>query len=373
MRRIVSVYGSDLDLSEKKLQRRSAIIEEIIHTEESYVSDMETLLKLFVRPLLQETKSEASHESAATAAASIMKHDDVDHLFSCIPVILKSNSKFLTAIKATPSMSNTITGQSEYVANTMQEHIPQLGGYTQYLSVFQSASAILHEAKASNTAFAEFLRNNESRGRCRTDFFSMLIMPVQRIPRYRLLVQELLGHTSALHVDHMPLTQCLKAVTDTAARINAACDNIGESHHNRLITSLLNAAKGIGTKLSVDETLIMETEVQLVRLCNCGSSVGSDGDVGKSPSGETKANVDENTELGVGDSTAATGKTKYKYKVILYAHALYLVRIDGSHEWEVVSVAQIDGTLSATLTNDNSVMVHWAGADRYEVACDDFC
>ena len=65
-------------------------------------------------------------------------------------------------------------------------------------------------------------------------------------------------------------------------------------------------------------------------------------------------------------------KTKYKYKVILYAHALYLVRIDGSHEWEVVSVAQIDGTLSATLTNDNSVMVHWAGADRYEVACDDF-
>ncbi len=49
---------------------------------------------------------------------------------------------------------------------------------------------------------------------------ALLIMPVQRIPRYELLIKELLKHTSVEHQDHTLLVRGQKEVHTLATKIN---------------------------------------------------------------------------------------------------------------------------------------------------------
>jgi hypothetical protein len=49
---------------------------------------------------------------------------------------------------------------------------------------------------------------------------SYLIAPIQRIPRYKLLIQELIKHTDKGHPDAQHLGAALKFISDTARHIN---------------------------------------------------------------------------------------------------------------------------------------------------------
>lgn len=51
---------------------------------------------------------------------------------------------------------------------------------------------------------------------------ALLILPVQRIPRYRLLLQELLKRTPSDHVDYQSLEKALNAIIEIAAKVNEA-------------------------------------------------------------------------------------------------------------------------------------------------------
>ena len=369
MRRIVSVYGADLDISEKKLKRRSTIIEEIIHTEESYITDLEVLLDLFIRPLTRSSVDEvknrrgsmSDYASAAEAtiaeSATIIKDSNIKHLFSCIPIIIKANTELLKALKDFSSMGKTVTGQSQYIGNTMLEMVPSLSGYTQYLSVFEPASSALHEARDSNRAFDKFLRSNEARGRCRTDFFSMLIMPVQRIPRYKLLVRELLSHTSPLHEDYDVLTMCMKAIGDMSSRINKACDDLEKTHRTQQVASLLNSASGLKVEIRIEDELLMDMKVHLVRIFNHPG---------------IKIPPESKSRHPAEISQQKYEPAKMNHIMVVYKHIVilaYVSRID--HTWEILSVGNIDGTLSATLTQDGTLMLKWGGSDKYEVGGND--
>ena len=55
--------------------------------------------------------------------------------------------------------------------------------------------------------FAENAQNPACKGQSLQSFF---ILPIQRIPRYKLLVEELLKHTPITHPDHSTLSEALK-------------------------------------------------------------------------------------------------------------------------------------------------------------------
>ena len=47
-----------------------------------------------------------------------------------------------------------------------------------------------------------------------------LIRPIQRIPRYEMLLSELLKNTPECHADHIPVQSALKAIKLTATSVN---------------------------------------------------------------------------------------------------------------------------------------------------------
>ena len=66
-----------------------------------------------------------------------------------------------------------------------------------------------------------------------SNVFSLLIMPVQRLPRYVLLFQELLGETSPTHPDYENLQQAVTKAKEISTHINE--DVTTEEHRQKMI------------------------------------------------------------------------------------------------------------------------------------------
>jgi len=109
------------------------------------------------------------------------------------------------------------------VGNVMLQFSPFFKMYNQYVAGHSAALTLLGELTATEGGFADWLRRMEMspEGGGQT-LASFLIMPVQRVPRYALLLKELLGQTPESHCDHGPMQKALGVVESSASRINTA-------------------------------------------------------------------------------------------------------------------------------------------------------
>jgi FYVE/RhoGEF/PH domain-containing protein 5/6 len=94
--------------------------------------------------------------------------------------------------------------------------------YTQYVSNFETASSTL-EACEKVATFDAFLKEKFADPACRGQSLrSFLILPVQRIPRYRLLLEDLMKNTDSRHPDYKSISDSLETIKVVATQINEA-------------------------------------------------------------------------------------------------------------------------------------------------------
>ncbi len=91
--------------------------------------------------------------------------------------------------------------------------------YADYVNKFDAAMEVYKDRIQSKTV-SDFLRDCMARANTRLDLPSFLIMPVQRMPRYQLLLKELLKFTPESHVDYQNLKEAADAVTEVNVYIN---------------------------------------------------------------------------------------------------------------------------------------------------------
>eukprot|EP01101_Sappina_pedata_P004589 TRINITY_DN1983_c0_g2_i1.p1 TRINITY_DN1983_c0_g2~~TRINITY_DN1983_c0_g2_i1.p1 ORF type:complete len:734 (-),score=238.21 TRINITY_DN1983_c0_g2_i1:35-2236(-) len=91
--------------------------------------------------------------------------------------------------------------------------------YKLFVNNFNKSSEILEDLKIRSESMRAFLQEDkpEFRG---YSLNSLLILPIQRIPRYVLLINELLKHTEESHTDFPNLKQALKDMEDLAKHID---------------------------------------------------------------------------------------------------------------------------------------------------------
>ena len=90
--------------------------------------------------------------------------------------------------------------------------------YSQYVQSYDEASKILATYR-DHTKYIDFESQQCLQYKVQL-LSSLLIMPVQRVPRYRLLIKELLKNTVKEHVDYNSLQAALKSVKKVASHIN---------------------------------------------------------------------------------------------------------------------------------------------------------
>ncbi|KAG1681406.1 Rho guanine nucleotide exchange factor 17 [Nymphon striatum] len=97
---------------------------------------------------------------------------------------------------------------------------PVIDTYTAFINNWNSAKEAIKTACSAKPAFAKFLEDMSREHKKKLTLDALLIMPVQRIPRYEMLIKELLKHTQVDHPDHHPLLVALDEVHNLAVKID---------------------------------------------------------------------------------------------------------------------------------------------------------
>ncbi|XP_037073296.1 guanine exchange factor for Rac 30-like [Pollicipes pollicipes] len=98
--------------------------------------------------------------------------------------------------------------------------------YTTYVAGFPELLNTFYRLCRTSSQFAEFLKSRQQHPNCHgLDLAALLLSPVQRVPRYLLLLQQLLRRTPPEHADHGPLQTALQALREFLARLDHSMEN----------------------------------------------------------------------------------------------------------------------------------------------------
>ncbi|CAG8583416.1 1490_t:CDS:10 [Paraglomus occultum] len=200
-------------------QKRQSIALEILTTERHYVECLQLLERLFLRPLVDSLKT----------TYPILSESCIKGIFSNLKELINVNTELLRELEERiagigekrSSGLNLWSEEDACVGDIFLNLGPFLKMYSIYVNNFNSALALIDEQLKSNPAFAAFLRDIIKTGQCKgLTFQAYLIMPVQRIPRYKLLLEDLLKKTEESHPDYLSLKKAYQVIEHVATFVN---------------------------------------------------------------------------------------------------------------------------------------------------------
>lgn len=204
----LDVKGDDaVDLNRRHPDTRTHVVAELYDTEKSYVESLQILVNKYFRQL-------KGHECSGFVDAGL-----VDDMFFQIPEILGHHETFLDVLRQRLETWDNKQKVGDVFVESFAKQ-PIIDTYTSFINNWKTAKEAIKIASQSKPAFAKYLEHlsREHKGKLTLD--ALLIMPVQRIPRYELLLKELLKHTQMDHPDHRLLVIAQKEVHDLAVKIN---------------------------------------------------------------------------------------------------------------------------------------------------------
>jgi hypothetical protein len=186
----------------EKQTKRNQVISEILSTETSYVKNLKVLVNHFMTTLL------------AKAPELGVDVEDIKKIFSNIPTLLNCNGVFWEQLKVTINKGENMIGR------VFGEFCTYFRMYAEYTNHFDVNCRLLEELK-KKAPFKEAMNALENHPDAnRLHFRDYYITPVQRIPRYALLLEQLLKFTDEKHSDYKSLVESLDRVKTVAFDIN---------------------------------------------------------------------------------------------------------------------------------------------------------
>ena len=190
-------------LEQEKKERRVTIAQEILQTERSYVSGLTILINSYLRPLREK---------------NIISIQSIRRIFSDIEVLYGFNLQFLTNVEN--RMKNWNENEQK-LGDIFLREVDYLKMYTNYVRNYNESVKEVSICKKKSPKFSEFLDQLRYSEECNgLDLTSYLIMPVQRIPRYVMLLADLLKNTPDSHVDYNDLKAAHEKTKEVADYVN---------------------------------------------------------------------------------------------------------------------------------------------------------
>lgn len=188
--------------------RRERAAREIMESEAAYVQNLQLLMAEYAGPLKRKV---AEHQ--------LITAQQYKDLFLNLDEILAFNTKLLAAFEARMrGFDNRRTCLGDVFLQ-----FPQMSTLYQYfVSNFDKSASALN-ALLENPAFVEWQEAVAEQPQLhKLRINTLLIMPVQRVPRYQLLLRELISKTPETHPDHAGLQKAYEFIGTVAAGINEA-------------------------------------------------------------------------------------------------------------------------------------------------------
>lgn len=209
-------------------RKRQFIINELVETERRYVERLSTLQTKFISPLL--------------------------HLESDCTPLRKLNVQ-LKQLK---------TFHSEFLEDLSVKSIPLVfnkkGDFLKltqgYVNLHPEVSNIIETLRNQSKEFKESIKNNELVHR--VQLIALLIEPVQRIPRYQLLLEDILANTPDGHPELEELEKAFKKIETIVRTLNEARRSSDGTHN---MYSIYQRIRGRGSSLWAPSRLYIRENV----------------------------------------------------------------------------------------------------------------
>lgn len=184
-------------------RKRRQIAMEIVDTEKTYVNQLTIMVQLFVIPLQRKEFD--------------MSQSDIVTLFSNIEVLRNLHSKMLEQLQP-----RVVDWQdSSCIGDVFFENSKWIKLYKHYVNNYDTARDFLATLRKKNAKMRKYLKEVEFTPQmAHLNLEALLVVPVQRVPRYVLLLRDLLRNTPETHADYVPLEGALKLIEEVATYIN---------------------------------------------------------------------------------------------------------------------------------------------------------
>jgi hypothetical protein len=184
---------------DKAAMHRARVVNEIVNTEKQYVENLLMIVKVYEEPLEKNPK--------------LLARDERKKIFSIVKTLFSVHSNFLQKLQKVVLQHQNDT--QTVLGDVFQEALAQeLKVYRLYINNYDESCETLEEAM-SRPVFNAWLEEQTALFKSKA-LPSLLITPIQRIPRYCLLLTELLKHMQPTHSDYETLTKTLQTISDIA-------------------------------------------------------------------------------------------------------------------------------------------------------------
>eukprot|EP01124_Arcella_intermedia_P000717 TRINITY_DN10393_c0_g1_i1.p1 TRINITY_DN10393_c0_g1~~TRINITY_DN10393_c0_g1_i1.p1 ORF type:complete len:1142 (-),score=278.39 TRINITY_DN10393_c0_g1_i1:110-3535(-) len=223
---------------------REHVFRELVNTEKSYFDNLSNL-----------------ERGLSVPSAKILSAEELKFAFSNLTDIVSAHSIFFEVLKNALQCWNFETS----VGQIFLHHGNFIKQYEPYLKNYVTSLVYVFAYKKKNPEFANLISKFEE-SQSETTMLktpSFLIMPVQRIPRYILLLRDMSRYTSESTKDQTLLGEAIKFLDENMVKINA---NIDPSLYPRM-KKVLDALESIdgfqGDLLNLNRDLLKEGPLHL--------------------------------------------------------------------------------------------------------------
>ena len=232
--------------SKQRLSRRAYVINELLASEYRFGTSIELVCSIFIDPL---RVAAAAFQKADEPLRATLTEPQIDLIFGNMLSLRNLSRTFQKSIELAIAAANC-NADGACVGPVFVRFAPFFNAaFSEYCEAYDRASSLAAalltescaEAEESGAAvagavadagspvgwdpkpFRDFVSSVAASKSCGSQSLqSLLIMPVQRVPRYRLLIQELLKNTPEAHADSASLRNALSMISKVASAINAS-------------------------------------------------------------------------------------------------------------------------------------------------------
>eukprot|EP01098_Paradermamoeba_levis_P016286 TRINITY_DN869_c0_g3_i2.p1 TRINITY_DN869_c0_g3~~TRINITY_DN869_c0_g3_i2.p1 ORF type:complete len:700 (-),score=172.43 TRINITY_DN869_c0_g3_i2:68-2077(-) len=204
-----SEFNSVWDSLTPNERQRQEILYELIDTETQYVSDLEMIVELFVKPLKEK---------------NLLGKKEVYSLTLNLEDILQVNKDFLKAVE-----NQRDKGMLIELGDAFVERGDMFKIYAVYCPNQAAIGSHITAHRETNPAFAEFVKQFDDEPSFRgMPLASYLAKPVQRLCKYPLLLRELQKCTDENHPDYKRIIESSNKITVVVDLVNERTRQVDE-------------------------------------------------------------------------------------------------------------------------------------------------
>ncbi|KAM6221818.1 intersectin-2 [Rhynchocyon petersi] len=194
-----------LDTMQPIERKRQGYIHELIQTEERYMDDLQLVLEVFQKPMVE---------------SGFLTDGEMGLIFVNWKELIMSNTKLLKALRVRKKTGGEKM-PVQMIGDILAAELAHMQAYIRFCSCQLNGAALLQQKTDEDTDFKDFLKKLASDPRCKgMPLSSFLLKPMQRITRYPLLIRSILENTPESHVDHSSLKLALERAEELCSQVN---------------------------------------------------------------------------------------------------------------------------------------------------------